>query len=62
MANRASVHHVINSARKRLDMSEHDLWVADLVRGALGSQQAIFAFLRGTTILSEQDFNHVAIG
>lgn len=61
MPNRSTVHYVINTARKQLNMSERDLWIAYRRYGGSVSEQAISAFLRGTTTLSEQDVNNLAI-
>ncbi len=61
MPKRSAVHHVINTARKQLKMSEQDLWVAYEGRGGSVSQPTISAFLRGVMTLSEQDINRLAI-
>ncbi len=61
MPNRSAVHYVINSARKQLNMSERDLWIAYRAYGGSVSEQAISEFLRGVTTLSEQDVNSLAI-
>ena len=61
MSRRATTHHVINTVRKQLDMTEHELWVAYRTYGGGVSQQDVSAFLRGATTLDKQDVDNLAL-
>lgn len=61
MPKRSAAHHVINAARKQLDMTEQDLWSAYQAYGGGGTQQDISAFLRGVTALDKEDVNCLAL-
>jgi hypothetical protein len=60
MFERAATHHVINTVRKQLDMTEQELWAAYRTYGGDVSQQDISAFLRGATTLEKEDVDHLA--
>ena len=61
MSKRAATHHVINTVRKQLDMTEQELWAAYRTYGGDVSQQDISAFLRGATTLEKEDVDNLAL-
>lgn len=61
MPKRAAVHQVLNTARKQLNMTERELWVAYRAVGGEASQADISAFFRGLPVLGKSDIDLLAL-
>ena len=60
MGTRPAESDLIDATRTRLDLSEHELWIASISCGGYESREEFAAFLRGAGPLNDRDYNAVA--
>ena len=60
MAKRSTVHHVLNTVRKQVKLTERELWLAYRDRGGMASQNDLSSFLRGAQPLGSEEIGTLA--
>jgi hypothetical protein len=61
VSKRATAHHIVNTVRNQLNMSEQELWAAYRMYGGGVSLRDVSAFLRGDMILEKEDIDILAL-